>query len=80
LFVSNSQGSCAVPSLDGTHEVEVVVDESRDDGRATDADHRCVGVRIARHFLAHAARDDPTVVNRERLDGKSASSVRFCRA
>jgi hypothetical protein len=57
-----------VPGVDTAREVEVVVNEARDDGRAGDVDDLRAGARIARHLRARAARDDPTVVDRERFD------------
>src|SRR5207253_2386226 len=54
-----------VPAIDGTSELEMVIDEAGDDGCALDVDDLCVGTRIARHLGARAACDDTTVVDRE---------------
>ena len=57
-----------VPGVDAAREVEVVVDEARDDGRARDVDDLGVGARIAGHLRARAPRDDAAVVDGQRLD------------
>ena len=58
-----------VPGLDAAREVEVVVDEARDDGGAGDVDDLRVRARVARDLRARAGGDDAAVVDGERLDG-----------
>ena len=58
-----------VPGLDAAREVEVVVDEARDDGGAGDVDHPRVLARVARDVRARAGCDDAAVGDGQRLDG-----------
>ena len=58
----------AVPAIHGAREVEVVVDEAGDHGCTSDVDDPGVGTRVARDFLARAARHDAAVVDRQGLD------------
>ena len=58
-----------VPGLDAAREVEVVVDEARDDRGAGDVDHLGVLARVARDVRARAGCDDAAVGDGQRLDG-----------
>ena len=58
-----------VPGVDAAREVEVVVDEARDDGGAGDVDHPRVRARVARDLRARAGGDDAAVGDGQRFDG-----------
>jgi hypothetical protein len=57
-----------VPGVDAAREVEVVVDEARDDGCAGDVDHLCVRACVARDLCARAGCDDAAVGDGQRFD------------
>ena len=61
-----------VPGVDAAREVEVVVDEAGDHGGAGDVDDPGPGARVARDFLARAARHDAAVVDGQGLDDAEA--------
>src|SRR5262249_14379372 len=56
-----------VPALNGASEVEMVIDEARDDGCTLDVDDLGVWTCVPRHPGAFAACDDTASVDRERF-------------
>ena len=61
-----------VPGIDAAREVEVVVDEAGNHGRASDVDDPGPGTRVARDVFARAARHDAAVVDGQGLNDPEA--------